>query len=48
MASPVALVRLRTWGPDDARDPFTWMGVAYTLVVLAPTVRVLGERRTES
>src|SRR5688500_1027572 len=44
----VALVRLRTWGPDDARDPFTWMGAAYMLAVLAPTVRVLAEARPAS
>jgi hypothetical protein len=34
----VTLVNTQRWSPRDAREPFTWMGLAYTAAVTAPTL----------
>jgi hypothetical protein len=40
----VALVNLLNWGPDRAREPFLWMGLAYCVLSL-PLVALAHARR---
>ena len=42
------LVNVRGWSPDDAREPFTWMGLTYTLAAAGMTWAAFASRRGES
>jgi hypothetical protein len=39
----VMLVNVWNWSPSDAREPFLWMGIAYTMLSLPLTI--MGSRR---